>query len=56
MLVMMTVDRFQAICYPLTNQGWLHEHALKVSYLGIRLGKVEVSNASLSRGLDRSRS
>ena len=21
MLVMMTVDRFQAICYPLTNQG-----------------------------------
>ena len=23
MLVMMTVDRFQAICYPLTNQGRL---------------------------------
>ena len=45
MLVMMTVDRFQAICYPLTNQGWLHEHSLKVSYLGIWLGKVGVSNA-----------
>ena len=56
MLVMMTVDRFQAICYPLTNQGWLHEHSLKVSYLGIWLGKVGVSNASLSRGLVRSRS
>ena len=56
MLVMMTVDRFQDICYPLTNQGWLHEHSLKVSYLGIWLGKVGVSNASLSRGLVRSRS
>ena len=56
MLVMMTVDRFQAICYPLTNQGWLHEHSLKVSYLGIWLGKVGVSNASLRRGLVRSRS
>ena len=51
MLVMMTVDRFQAICYPLTNQGRLtHPLTHSSAQVGVQtnLARLGVGNEAPS--------